>query len=293
MNLDQIRYFVTVAQLENVSRAAEVYHLSQSSISKNIAKLEEEIGVELFTRKGKKLELNSAGERFLESSNKILREADRALSDIRMLTSGEDLTIKIGFAGRINSLMDHMRTFREQHPSVQFDLKSNIENVQHLDINDFDVLIYPDDPRYARFSGFAVGEEKYWLAVSANSDLAHSAVASPALMQGQNFVFLKRDNNFIEFPYKICTSLAIKMPFQSFVDSRGAHRRMIAGGMAVGFVPEGEVNAYSLERQIRLLPILDKRFSRRMMICFKREKHLSDTARAFRDYLSDELGIPV
>ena len=67
MNIQNLRYFAIVAKLENVSRAAELMHTSQSSISKNIFTLEEELGTKLFDRHGKKLVLNDAGKRFLQS----------------------------------------------------------------------------------------------------------------------------------------------------------------------------------------------------------------------------------
>ena len=291
MNLQQIRYFVTTAQLESVSKAAEIYHISQSSLSKNIARLEEELGMPLFERNGKRISLNKAGERFLESSIVILRETESAVSDMHLMMSGEDLTIKIGFAGKINALSRCLKEFRAKHPNIQYELKSDIEDLDHIDINAFDVLIYPDEPRYMRFSGYRINEEKYYLAVPAESELARSAVASPGLMQGKDFVFLRRKDDHVEFPCRICTNLAIRMNTRSFVDSRGAHRRMIAMGMAIGFVPEGEVEAYSQDRHIRLLPILDRRFHRQLMICFKREKHLSETARQFRDMLMKELSL--
>ena len=291
MNLDQMRYFVTAAQLENVSQTAEIFHLSQSSVSKSIAHLEEELGMPLFTRNGKRLSLNPAGARFLESCTKILREADLAISDMHMIMSGEAMTIRIGFAGQIHNLFRCMKEFRKDHPDVQFDLNSDIESIDHIDINDFDVLIYPDEPRYARFSGYRIGKETYSLAVCSESEAARHVVATQELMQGRDYVFLKHGDNHIEFPYRVCTSLAMNMRSQSFADSRGAHRRLISTGMAVGFVPEGEAAAYEREKNIRLLPILDQRFSRRMMICFKREKHLSETALAFKKKMMDYFGL--
>lgn len=285
MNLEQLRYFVTVAQLENISRAAEVFHLSQSSLSKMISKMENELGTPLFERNGKRIRLNAAGTRFLEGSLLILQEADKTVSDLQMLSGEEALTIRVGFAGRINDLIHCVDDFKAKHPRMQFDLRSDIEWIEHLDINDYDALIYPDEPRYARFSGYSIGDEKYFFAVSANSTVAGSAVASPALMQDQDFVFLRRGGSYTEYPFRICSSLAVSMHSQSFVDSRGAHRRFIANGIAVGFVPEGETRSYSQDHRIRLLPILDKRFTRPMMLCFKREKHLSESAREFKDMM--------
>ena len=138
MNLEQLRYFVTIAQLENVSRAAEVYHLSQSSLSKMISKMENELGTPLFERNGKRIRLNAAGTRFLEGSLMILQEADRTVSDLQMLSGEEALTIRVGFAGRINDLINCIHDFKAIHPRMQFDLRSDIEWIEHLDINDYD-----------------------------------------------------------------------------------------------------------------------------------------------------------
>ena len=72
MNVLQLRYFITVAQLENVTKAADLLHISQSSLSKNISALEKELSVSLFDRNGKNIALNASGERFLESCKKIV-----------------------------------------------------------------------------------------------------------------------------------------------------------------------------------------------------------------------------
>ena len=78
MNISQLRYFTTVAQLENVSKAADLLYLSQSSLSKNIAKLEEELGMPLFDRNGKKITLQNGEipiEPFLYGTSYVIRVA--------------------------------------------------------------------------------------------------------------------------------------------------------------------------------------------------------------------------
>lgn len=61
ISLQQVRYFLTVADLQNVSQAAEYLHTSQSTVSKSIALLEKNLGVSLFRREKKKLHLTEAG----------------------------------------------------------------------------------------------------------------------------------------------------------------------------------------------------------------------------------------
>lgn len=67
MDLNSLLYFVTVAKFENMSRASEQLHLSQPALSKSIALLEDNLGVELFDRNGRSIKLNRYGKFFLES----------------------------------------------------------------------------------------------------------------------------------------------------------------------------------------------------------------------------------
>ena len=103
-------------------------------------------------------------------------------------------------------------------------------------------------------------------------------------MNGLDFVFLRGRNGYAEYTMRLCKALAIQTGREYFVDARELHRRMISGGVAVGFVPEGFADMYRNDPSIRLMPIHDRRFSRKMMICFKREKRLSPLAREFRDF---------
>ena len=83
MTLDQMRYFVTAAQLQNLSKAAEALHISQPSLSRSIARLEEELGTPLFYRQGRRVVLNELGSQFLTSAQSILRELDGTLAQLR------------------------------------------------------------------------------------------------------------------------------------------------------------------------------------------------------------------
>lgn len=285
MKISQLRYFATVAQLENMSRAAEVLHISQPSLSKNISSLEEELGTLLFDRNCKQLTLNTAGRRFLESCNLILQEYQTAENDIQLLTTGSNTRIKIGTCCSIDKFYSCMSSFKKLHPETEYDLNSFIEYENYPDINQFDVLIYPNEPQYDKFSGFDFALDSYMLAVPTSHALSKSATLSFKMLNNLDFVFLRK-KSFAEYPYRICTTLALSCASQSFVDTREMHRQMISSGIAVGFVPESCSDFYS-SKWIRLIPLLDRRFSRELKICFKRDKHLTDFARSFSNFTID------
>ena len=291
MRIAQLRCFSTIAQLENVSQAAEHLHLSQSSLSKNLATLEEELGVPLFERKGRRLILNPAGARMLQFSNMVLRELGYAVDDIHMLATGSEARLKIGTAGYCDRLTECLAAFKERYPRTEFILSGEIEDAEHLDINDYDMLIYPNSWEYRKFRGYPLYEEQYALAVPAGHSLAGSPFLRPRALEKLDIVFLRDGRKYVEFPFQICSALAISFNTQCFADSREIHRQMIAGGLCAGFVPMGCASFYQGDPAIRLIPIRDQRFTRQKMVCFRREKYLSETAKLFRDFVLEYFNV--
>lgn len=83
MELRRLQYFVKVARKQHVTNAAEELHVAQSAISRQIHQLEEELGVPLFVRKGRNLQLTSVGKLFLERIEVVLADMERAVSEVR------------------------------------------------------------------------------------------------------------------------------------------------------------------------------------------------------------------
>lgn len=284
MNLLQLRYFITTAQLENVTKASELLHVSQSALSKNIAALEKELGTPLFTRNGRNITLNSAGERFLESCRKVVTEMDGTIRVLDQEVRGESKTIRIGIEGGSGKLFACMKAFRKNNSDVSYDISCEIEEQDHPDINEYDLMIYPEGRKYAKFNGIPFYRERYLLAVNSESELRNKNAAALQDLNGKDFVFLRYGNAGYEFPREICEALAVQTNSVSFVDSRSTHREMIASGLAIGFIPESCLDMYKNDTRIRTLILMNQKFSRQMMICFKREKHLSETANSFRRF---------
>lgn len=82
MELSQIFYFSKIAKGENIAQAAKELYISQSTLSRSISKLEEELGVHLFERTGNKIRINQFGKRFETHVDRILQELENAREEL-------------------------------------------------------------------------------------------------------------------------------------------------------------------------------------------------------------------
>jgi DNA-binding transcriptional LysR family regulator len=115
-----LRAFVTVGELQSFAAAANALHLSQPALSRRISHLEEMLGVRLFDRTTRSVELTVLGQRFLEQVGSLVEELDRSvlsLRDAAELQAG-DVTIGCVFSAAHHFLPPLIRSFRERHPRV-------------------------------------------------------------------------------------------------------------------------------------------------------------------------------
>src|SRR5437667_11548539 len=83
MELRSLAYFVRIAELGSITRAASHLRLAQPALTRHVQRLEEELGVALFTRANRGVRLTEAGEKLLESASRILRDVERSGDEIR------------------------------------------------------------------------------------------------------------------------------------------------------------------------------------------------------------------
>ncbi|WP_043448087.1 LysR family transcriptional regulator [Halotalea alkalilenta] len=124
----QLLAFVTAAELGSFTRAAERIHLSQPALSASIRKLEEIVGLVLFSRNTRSVTLTAAGERFLVHARQILAEMELAISEVRkMALSGRERITIAGLPSLASSLLPRcIARMREAHPEIDLELRDGL-----------------------------------------------------------------------------------------------------------------------------------------------------------------------
>ena len=132
MELRHLRYFVMVAEELHFGRAAARLQMTQQPLSQQIYQLEAELGVSLFRRTKRRIQLTDAGEVFLKEAHQLLLQAEQSIEKARQAARGEVGRLSIGFSGfaTYSVLPKVLQTFRERFPQVELNLEEMTTSVQ-------------------------------------------------------------------------------------------------------------------------------------------------------------------
>lgn len=143
MELRHLRYFITVAEELHFGRAAKRLHMSQPPLSQQIRQLEEELGVLLFIRTNRRVQLTPEGTIFLEDARDILARTELAARRVRAVANGEEGCLRVGFMGYafMTGYPQALREFRQRYPKVVLEVWefSTARQIHMLEAGELDV----------------------------------------------------------------------------------------------------------------------------------------------------------
>lgn len=124
MDIPELQAFVTVAETQSFSLAAEKLFITQPAVSKRIASLEEDVGTSLFDRIGRQIQLTEAGHRLVDRARRILMEIEDTKRDISNLSGEINGHLSVGTSHHIglHRLPPILRHYSQRYPNVQLDI---------------------------------------------------------------------------------------------------------------------------------------------------------------------------
>lgn len=195
-----INYFLTIAREENFTRAARQLHVTQPTLSRQIADLEQELGVKLFVRSNHNIILTEDGMILKRRAQEILSLADKTKRDFLQKDEALSGTISIG-SGEFRSteyLAKIIAGFRRKYPNVTYEIYSgNANNIRdyiergHLDIG---LMSEPIDMRKYNFVNMPI-KEQWGLFAPVDSPLSEKESISPEDLKGMSIVTATGDFN--------------------------------------------------------------------------------------------------
>ena len=184
MELRVLNYFLAIAREENITRAAQSLHVTQPTLSRQIAQLEEELGVQLFTRSNHHINLTEEGMLLKRRAQELLSLADKTKRELlhREDALAGEITIGSGEFQSTHFLSQLIASFREKHPLVRYEIYSgnstNIQDYMERGLLDLGLMTEPVDIRKYDFV-CASQKETCGIWVRRDSELAQKEAVSP------------------------------------------------------------------------------------------------------------------
>ena len=244
VNLELYRVFYTVAKCGSLTRAAEELYISQPAVSQSVKQLENQLGVTLFNRTHRGMELSAQGGKIIfaevERALGLLYEAENRIAQMKASATG---TIRIGASDTIFEyfLADKIVEFHERFPAVKIELMADFtpDTIGKLKANRCDVafvnLPIAEEPELhlegncMRLNDVFIAGEKYKELADGKISLA-KLKKYPLIMMDKNTVARRSFDSFLD-------SVGIQLQPSIEVGSWDLMKRLVARGMGVGIIP--------------------------------------------------------
>lgn len=285
MELHKLKYFYTVAKCQHMTRAAEQLHISQPSLTQAIHSLEQELGVELFAKRGRGIYLTEFGEHLLRRLENILPELETLPQEMEQLKSKVRKTVKLNILAASTFVINNIVSYREKHPDVIFDFEQN-ERKYDCDIMITTNGLHEDSSKNCvrRY----VSREKIMLAVPRDSLYAQHENIELGEVQNESFVMLSSSRLFGVICNKFCAiaGFSPKILFES--DSPMAVQNIIGTGTGIAFWPEYSWGR-AKNKNVVLLPISSPICQRDLIFELHERALQSEYAEDFYEFLLSQI----
>lgn len=262
MDVQQMRYFVDVAETEHMTRSADRLHVAQPALSRSISRLEREIGAPLFVRSGRGIALTEEGRVLQAHLAAALDEIDRARSEISAIADEARRTVRLRIDAASALAIEAVSRWMEQFPD------GRVELVQQ--------------GRLGQRAGVAVGQEAARDCVAQRSFQERIMLAMPKSegaddrpvrldeLSGKTFIALAGSFGFRAKCDELCRRYGIDPTVSLESDNPAVVRRAISLGLGIGFWPEcswGELGGTAA----KLRPLDADGFARRIQVSLLRD----------------------
>lgn len=242
MELRQLRYFTTLAEELNFTRAAERLHISQPPLSAQIAQLEDELGAKLFHRTSRRVELTEAGAAFLCDVRIIQSRLKDATQRVRQIDAGLAGRLEVGLSGShfLGPLPQLIGNLAASHPDVRIILNEMAPNDQLNALREqrIDVSISRQSIEDDLLCSRKLWDDPLLVALPPGHRLAETQCLRLDQLAGEKFVMLRRETStFAERIFRACAAQGFSPHVEQTVGEVPAQLSLVAAGLGIALVP--------------------------------------------------------
>lgn len=287
MEIQQLEYFKTVAEMQHMTHAAEKLNISQPALSKSISNIENELGVPLFDRQGRSISLNRYGKLFLQSVEMILKEYKKAKAEIGSLVMPGYGDVALGFIHSLGMTVvpELMARTPEKYPNMKFTLtqSASYNLLQWLEEGQIDLCLSQRvESKMIDIEWIDLWSEELFVIVPKSHRFASRQTIKLEEIKDDPFISIKRGNALRQIVDKLFKEAGIK-PKVAFA---GEEMHTVAGfvgaGLGVSLIPDIKgLNEYNVSKIRVSEPVCERKIG----VSWAKERYLAPAAVQFRDYL--------
>ncbi|MEV5724824.1 MULTISPECIES: LysR family transcriptional regulator [Streptomyces] len=237
----RLAYFAGVARTEHVTRAAQEMNVPQSTLSRAMVRLEQDLGVELFARRGRTVALTPAGRAFLTSVERALAEIERAAEEVRADADPATGKVAFGFLHTMGTetVPGLIRAFRAEHPRVRFSLVQNYGEamLERMRAGELDLCLTSPVPDAPDLVARRLDEQKLRLVVPADHRLAARKRVRLAEAADESFVTLEPGYGLRRITDALCAEAGFRPKVAFEGEEAETLRGLVAAGLGVALLP--------------------------------------------------------
>lgn len=264
VDLQQMRYVVAVAETRNFTRAAERCFVVQSSLSHRIAGLERELGVKLFARSSRRVELTSAGKAFVAGARECLAAADRAVADAAAAAGVVRGRLAVGVLVTTAAVdvPELLQRYRAQHPDVRVRLRAGGSHELAAAIRDGELDIaflgLPEGERPPGVETVVLDHDEHVLVVPAGHPLAGAPRVTLQEIAGETFVDFTEGTPARDQSDQAFAAAGLARDVAYEVGVAELITRLIARGLGVALLPSAFIRPLAADDpELALVPVVD------------------------------------
>jgi len=275
MNLRDLGYLVAVADHGHFGRAADACYVTQPTLSTQLRKLEQELGVELVERNPRHIVLTEAGEQVVERARIILTEADNIVEVARRASDPESASLRVGiFPTLAPYLLPHVvPEIRERFPRLELLLveEKTEEVVRRLREGQLDAAVLAMPVEAPGLHEEELFDEDFVLAVPDGHPLAQlEGAADPSVLSGESVLLLEDGHCLRDQALSVCQLAGASERSGFRATSLETLRQMVAAGVGVTLLPELAVRPpVPVSRDITLVRFADPAPRRRIAMYWR------------------------
>ena len=288
MEWNQLLYFQTVAQLEHFTRASETLSVSQPTLSRAIARLEEELGVPLFDRQGRTVSLNRYGQIFLNRVNHGIQEISDGIEEIQNLVDCSDGSIFLGFLPSQGSSLvpDLLRLFRKDYPTIRFQLYQNMTNniLDQLESSKLDFCICTEPFSHKNVKWIPLSTEELFVIVPKEHPLAQKSIVKLKDLAEESFITFKRELTLGEMTDRFFKEAGVipKVTFEGEEVSTIAG--LVAANLGIALIPHSKGLDMTEIAQLRISEPVCQRI---IGLAWIKNRYMSPAALRFQEFVQN------